>query len=80
MSGDLTEAIALYDLIRKAEVPVSYRVGATRGAILARGADGIPFLIEQLRSSDKGLFQIALSTAREFPGRDIDKALAGGAS
>jgi len=49
---------------------------ATRGAILARGADGIPILVEQLRSSDKGLFQIALSTAREFPGRDIDKALA----
>jgi HEAT repeat protein len=49
---------------------------ATRGAILARGKDGIPVLVEQLRSNDKGLFQIALSTAREFPGRDVDQALA----
>ena len=51
-------------------------IEATRGAILARGKDGIPLLVEQLRSTDKGLFQIGLSTAREFPGRAVDQALA----
>jgi hypothetical protein len=30
-----------------------------------------------LRAPDKGLFQIGLSTAREFPGGEVDKALAG---
>jgi HEAT repeat protein len=49
---------------------------ATRGAILARGKEGIPLLVEQLRSDDKGLFQIGLSTAREFPAREVDQALA----
>ena len=48
---------------------------ATRGAILARGQEGVPLLLEQLRSTDKGLFQIGLGTAREFPGRAVDGAL-----
>jgi HEAT repeat protein len=74
--GKKSDAVKIYDLVRKAEVPAQRMLEATRGAILARGAEGIPLLVEQLRSSDKGLFQIALSTAREFPGRDIDKALA----
>lgn len=74
--GKSAEAVELYDLVRKAEVPKQRIVEATRGAILARGPEGIPLLVEQLRSSDKGLFQIALSTAREFPGGEVDKALA----
>jgi HEAT repeat protein len=49
---------------------------ATRGAILARGEQGIPLLIEQLKSPDKALFQIGLSTARELTGREIAEALA----
>ncbi len=49
---------------------------ATRGAILARGQEGIPLLIEQFESPDKALFQLALSTFREFPGSQVDKALA----
>ncbi|OYW24485.1 MAG: hypothetical protein B7Z55_02040 [Planctomycetales bacterium 12-60-4] len=47
-----------------------------RGAILARKLDGIPLLVEQLRSDDRGMFQIALSTAREISSADVDKALA----
>ncbi|MBW8885934.1 MAG: HEAT repeat domain-containing protein [Planctomycetia bacterium] len=60
------EATKIYDEVRKAEVPRQRMLEATRGAILARGKDGIPLLVEQLRSNDKGLFQIALGTAREF--------------
>jgi HEAT repeat protein len=70
------EAAKIYDEVRAAEVPRQRILEATRGAILARGEQGIPLLVEQLRSNDKGLFQIALSTAREFPGREVDKALA----
>jgi HEAT repeat protein len=74
--GNRAEGVAIYDEVRKAEVPRQRMLEATRGAILARGQEGIPLLLEQLRSSDKGLLQIALSTAREFPGREVDKALA----
>ena len=46
------------------------------GAILARDEAGIPLLLEQFRSPDNSLFQLALSTAREFAGGEVDKALA----
>ena len=70
------EAVEIYDLVRKAEVPKQRIIEATRGAILARKQEGIPLLVEQLKSSDKGLFQLGLTVAREFPGKEIDKALA----
>ena len=70
------EAVAIYDEVRNADVPRPRILEATRGAILARGDDGIPLLVEQLKSLEKDLFQIALSTAREFPGDAIDQALA----
>ncbi len=70
------EAVAIYDEVRKADVPKQRVIEATRGAILARGQEGIPLLIEQLRSDDKARFRLALSTAREFPGGEFDKALA----
>ena len=75
-NGKSAEAVAVYDEVRKAELPKQRIVEATRGAILARNAEGIPLLLEQLRSSDKVFFNLGLSTAREFPGADVDKALA----
>jgi len=51
-------------------------IEATRGAILARGQDGIPLLIETFQSKNNKMFQLALGTVREFPGGDVDKALA----
>jgi HEAT repeat protein len=74
--GNAAEAAKIYDEVRTAEVPRQRMLEATRGAILARGEDGIPLLVEQLKSQDKGLFQIALSTAREISGREVDQALA----
>jgi HEAT repeat protein len=74
--GNSAEAVAIYDEVRKADVPRQRILEATRGAILARNQEGIPLLIEQLRSPDKAFFQIGLSTAREFPGKEVDKALA----
>jgi HEAT repeat protein len=73
--GRAEEAAAIYDEVRKAEVPRQRRLEATRGAILSRKQGGIPLLIEQLRSSDKVMNQLALSTAREMPGREVADAL-----
>lgn len=74
--GNAAEAIAIYDEVRKGDVPWQRMLEATRGAILARGDKGIPLLVEQIRSPHKGQFQIGVSTARELPGRAVDKALA----
>jgi len=70
------EAIEIYDQVRRAEIPKTRFLEATRGAILARQDEGIPLLLEQFRSAEKPLFQLALSTAREFPGSAVDQALA----
>ncbi|HEY4260639.1 MAG TPA: hypothetical protein VGM98_10775, partial [Schlesneria sp.] len=74
--GHSDEASEIYDEVRKSEVPKQRILEATRGSILTRKPDdGIALLLEQLRSSDKGLFNVALGTAREFPGAKIDAAL-----
>ncbi len=74
--GKTTEAVEIYDEVRKADVPKQKILEASRGAILARKSDGIPLLIEQLRSADQGLFRIGLSTARELPGSEVADVLA----
>jgi HEAT repeat protein len=75
--GNAGEATKIYDEVRKAEVPKQRILEATRGAILARNSkEGIPLLLEQFKSPDKALFQIALSTSRAMPGREVDYALA----
>lgn len=74
--GKSAEAVAIYDQVREADVPKQRVIEATRGAILTRGDDGIPLLIEQLRSDDKSMFRLALTTVRELPGGAVDKALA----
>lgn len=74
-SGDLKQAVTLYDLIRKAKVPMGFRVGATRGAILARGPGRVPFLIRQLRSKEAAIRDAALLTIREIPDDRLAAAL-----
>ena len=75
--GRDAEAIEIYDMVRKADVPKQRKIEATRAAILARKQDGIALLLEQFRSPDKAMLQLALGTAREFAGHQVDKALAG---
>ncbi len=69
-------ATKLYDVVRKAEVPSQRRLEATRGAILARQAKGLPLLLETLRSPDKATFDMGVHTARELSGRSVTEALA----
>ncbi|MCX5654768.1 MAG: HEAT repeat domain-containing protein [Planctomycetota bacterium] len=70
------EAVKLYDTVRKADLPKQKVLEATRGAILARGAAGVPLLVEQLKSTDNALFGIGLRTARELPGPEATEAVA----
>ena len=73
--GKAEDAVKLYDAVRKAEVPKHRIAEATRGAILARGAAGVPLLLEQLRSPDKALYWLGLRVARELPGPEATEAL-----
>jgi HEAT repeat protein len=75
--GNSGTAVQIYDVIRTAgDLPKQRIAEATRGAIIARGDQGIPLLVEQLKSSDEAMFQIALSTARELKGDQVAEALA----
>ena len=68
-------AQALYDAVRGAQVPASYRIGATRGAIVSRKSDRVAFLIRQLRSDEPGIRDVALLTIREIPSDQLATAL-----
>ncbi len=74
--GKAGDAAAIYDEVRAADVPKPRILEATRGAILARKSEGIPLLVEQLRSDDKQLFQMGLMTARELSGKAVADAVA----
>src|SRR5262249_52468935 len=77
LEGKAAQAAEIYDEVRKSEAPKKRLLEATRGAILSRNAkEAIPLLLEQFKSSDKAFFQIALGTAREISGKDVDFALA----
>jgi len=76
VDGKNTQAKKLYDAVCLADVPRQRVLEATRGAILARGSAGVSYLVEQLRSADKGRLGIGLRTARELPGQDVTEALA----
>jgi HEAT repeat protein len=73
--GQTDKAMTLYDAVRGAKVPLSYRVGATRGAILARRTDRIPFCIAQLRSEERAIRNAALLTIREISSAALASAL-----
>lgn len=74
-AGDLSQAATLYDLLRQPGIPTAIRIGATRGAILARQADRVTFLIEQLKSDELPIRDGALLTVREIPDNALADAL-----
>jgi len=76
--GQRKQAIEIYDLMRKVGVAHQVRGGALRGAILARGKDGLGLLREHLRSDDYILFSAAVQTSQEIPGGDVTKTLTSG--
>ena len=74
-AGNGAQAVTLFDSVRTADVPTAFRVGATRGAILARNTDRVPFLLEQLRSGELAIRNAALLTIREIPDDTLPAAL-----
>lgn len=65
-AGKASDAASLYETVRTANVSEQRQAEATRGLILARGKDGIPLLVEALRSPSRRLSNIGLFTAREL--------------
>ena len=76
-TGKGGEAVAVYDRLRALEkAPHQVRTAAVRGAILARGADGLALLREYMGSADYHLFAAACRTTSEMPDPEVTQALA----
>jgi HEAT repeat protein len=74
--GRAAQSRAIYDrLHRLAEAPPQVRAAALRGAILVRGNEGIPLLLEAIRGSSHAQAAAAVRAAMELPGREITDAL-----
>jgi len=73
--GRRNVAIEIYDQLRSLDGPHQVRGGALRGAILARGRNGVVLLREHLRSDDYILFSAAVQAAQEMKGAEVTKAL-----
>jgi HEAT repeat protein len=74
-SGNTQAAISVFDLLRIAELSEACRIGATQNAILARGAEGVDLMVEQLVSSDPKRFQTGLAVSRVLPGQQVTNGL-----
>jgi len=75
-AGQAAEAMRLYAAVQRADVPKQRKLEALRGTILARGTDGLPFLLEALGSADKDRMAVGLAVARELEGASVTTALA----
>ncbi len=74
--GQSAPSQAIYDRLRElADAPPQVRGAALRGAILARGKDGVPLLVEALHGSDYALAAAAVRSAMESPSSEITDAL-----
>lgn len=76
-SGDRDAAASLAQATRNADMPAHIRLAATRGAILAKGDEGVALLIETLKASDWQTFALGLKVARELKGEQVAKSLVG---
>ena len=74
-AGNAQAAIDVFDLLQGAEVSKPCRIGALQNAILARGAEGVDLMVEQLKSSDSDCFQTGLAVSRVLPGKGATKGL-----
>ena len=76
--GHRDVAIEIYDQLRETKAAHQVRGGAVRGAILARGADGVAVIREYLRSDSYIMFSAACQAALEMPGTEVTKTLTSG--
>jgi HEAT repeat protein len=74
--GQKAPSQAIYDRLRGlADAPHQVRAAALRGAILSRGKDGVPLLVEAIHGSDYSLAAAAVRSAMELPGPEVADAL-----
>ena len=76
--GHRDVAIEIYDQLRESEAAHQVRGGAVRGAILARGSDGVAVIREYLGSDSYIMFSAACQAALEMPGAEVTQALSSG--
>lgn len=72
--GNAKRASAIYEKILQSRVPLSYHIGATRGAILSQAGD-TSFLVQQLRSERPAIRNVGLLTIRQNPSKAFATAL-----
>ncbi len=75
VAGQTGAARDLCDAARAAALPPPQRLQALRGALLVRGAEGLPLLRETLRAEDRRSFQLGLRVLRELPGNRVTQVL-----
>jgi hypothetical protein len=76
--GQSAQSLAIYDRLRGlAQAPQQVRCAALRGAILTRRKEGIPLMVEAIRSADYALTAAAVRAATELPGSEVTAALVG---
>jgi len=76
--GNADIAVDIYDALLDAGGPHQVRGGALRGAILARGSEGVALLAKYLQSDDYIMFSAAAQTALELPGAEVTRMLSAG--
>ena len=69
------DAAALLDTIRKPPAPPPIRMAALGGAILARGEQGVPLIVEALRGNDYAQVLAAIQAARDLRGVGVTRVL-----
>ena len=75
-AGKKDSAVSIYDAVGKAAVPAYVQTAAVYGALLARGAEGLPQLIKVLRSNDPAMVALALRASSKLPGPEVSLQLA----
>lgn len=70
------DAAALFDKLRAAAAPQQIRPGGLRGAVLARGAAGVPLIVDALKGDDPFAANGALRVVVELKGADATRAIA----
>ena len=77
-AGRRDQAGAIYDRLRGlAGAPHQVRAAALRGALLTRGKDGLPLLLEALRDKQYAQFAAGARASMELRGTAVTAALAG---
>lgn len=73
--GDRSAAIGMLETVRKADVPQFVVEAAAQNLILAQGEQGIPLMVEQLKSDNLAMRGVGLRAARLIKSEAVGKAL-----